>query len=75
MAKESDNLSKNMIKDAAVDAFSKSAVALDVVHQCGSVNLHNIAVDCLLSWSTVEESLEISICPFSLVKQWVKVSI
>ncbi|CAA7401560.1 unnamed protein product [Spirodela intermedia] len=70
---ESDNLSESMMKDATMDACAKSAVALDVIHQCGDVNLRNIAVDCILSWSTVEESLGTSTCPFALVKQWIKI--
>ncbi|XP_078444643.1 separase isoform X2 [Wolffia australiana] len=70
---ECDHLSKCMIKDAAVDACVKSSVALDVIHKSGNKNLRSIAVDCLFSWSVMEESLETSSCPSALIKQWVKI--
>ena len=72
---EGGDLSKSMIKDAAVDACSKSAVAFDVIHKCGNSNLQDLVVDCLLNWSLIEDLLELSTSPSVMVKQWVKVQI
>ncbi|MQM00179.1 hypothetical protein Taro_032907, partial [Colocasia esculenta] len=67
------NLSEDVIKDAITDACAKSAVALDVIHECGDTDLHIIVVNSLLSWSAAYELLETIANPSLLVKQWAKI--
>ncbi|MQM10554.1 hypothetical protein Taro_043448, partial [Colocasia esculenta] len=66
------DLSEDVIKDALAKACEKSATSLGVAHECGETDLHNIVVNCLLSWSAANELLETSANP-SLVKEWAKV--
>ncbi|MQM10552.1 hypothetical protein Taro_043447 [Colocasia esculenta] len=67
------DLSEDVIKDALDKACEKSATSLGVAHECGGTDLHNIVVNCMLSWSAANELLETSANSSPLVKEWAKV--
>lgn len=68
-----DYLSEDSILDIVTDACAKSAIFLDVLHQCGNPDLNEIIVSSLLNWSSASNMLKKSVSPMVLVKQWVKV--
>lgn len=68
-----DYLSEDAILDIVTDACAKSAMFLDVLHQCGNPDMNEIIVSSLSNWSFAGNMLKKLVGPVVLVKQWVKV--
>ncbi|KAL5992928.1 hypothetical protein ACLOJK_013847 [Asimina triloba] len=70
-----DDLSQDAIMDIISDACAKSALYLDVFHQCGYSSVNEIIVCSLINWCLASKSLKKLTAPMVLVKQWVKMNI
>ncbi|KAF8411822.1 hypothetical protein HHK36_004381 [Tetracentron sinense] len=68
-----DCLSEDEIVDFVTEACAKSAILLDVLHQCGNHDVNISIVDSLLNWSVAGNLFKKLSYPTPLVKQWVKI--
>ncbi|KAK8567876.1 hypothetical protein V6N12_006446 [Hibiscus sabdariffa] len=66
------HLSEDAIRDL-VDACSRTAFLLEVLHACGKLKVERIIVESLENWSTLENLFTQLSGPMPLIKQWVKI--
>ncbi|PWA66399.1 separase [Artemisia annua] len=73
LEESSSDLSEDAITVFATEACAKSALLLDILHQCGSKEISRRLIDFLERWSIAHSLFEKMPIPVALVKQWVKI--
>ncbi|KHN33472.1 Separin [Glycine soja] len=69
----SANLSEGALKEFVMEACTRSALLLDIIHDVNNLKINKKMIDILKNWFTANDLFEGLPAPIPVVKQWVKI--
>lgn len=70
----SANLSEGALKEFVMEACTRSALLLDIIHDVNNLKINKKMIDILKNWFTANYLFDRLPAPIPVVKQWVKVT-
>ena len=67
--------SQGYLSEDITKAYTNSGFLVDILHQCGSLKVKSVIIECLKKWSIAANLCSQLPVPECLVVQWVKVAL